>query len=165
MISSSEILISGRPSRSSILISRHDLAVDDFVDRRCDQDFQIAFDAVADQALLLGLCLFVGGEQHGIDIVSLPEVSNAVFIFEIIDRTLRDGVVFHVPAESQESYDLVVRRTLQPGDQRYRFFTESVNQYLLSLLAVFQVVFDQIVYDNHGDADQDQSAKRQKQVE
>ena len=35
----------------------HDLAVDDFVDRRCDQDFQIAFDAVADQALLLGLCM------------------------------------------------------------------------------------------------------------
>lgn len=124
MISSIEMRISGRPNRSSILISRIDcfiiFPVDDLVDRWGDQNFDPLLRTVSDQALLLLLRIVIGGEKDRVDIDSVPQVFDAVLILEIVDRALRDRMLAQGLPVGQKTDDAVMRRVLKTRDQRHR---------------------------------------------
>ena len=77
----------------------HDLAVDNLVDRRRDQDLNALFRTIPDQAFLFRLGVVVRGEKNAVDVVTVPEVFDAAFVFEVVNRSVfRKNVSYTRPS-------------------------------------------------------------------
>ena len=97
------------------------------------------------------------------------QVFEAGFVFEIVDRTVGDPVVAELLAPDEESRNPVVGRILQASDQRHGFVASvrrsAVDQHAQAVVSAHVLELDQVVEDDHADAQREQQHERSQAVE
>ena len=139
--------------------------VDDLVDRRGDQHLDAVRHAIFDQAVRLGLRIGVVAEKNGFDSELVEHVFDILLRLEIINRPFGDLVIFEPAAVGDESAHVVMRRVLQPHDERHLLRLDTVDQRADTVRPPDVREDDRIVKQNHQHAHRNEHTNRHEQIQ